>query len=247
MSSLRTRQEKFVLVDFDNLTKKQKQKGLYSVLYRITEWLAPFCDPKVPYLIHFRLYGGWYEHRRPTRRAQDLLIEIAQKLSPTITIPLSGGSFFKASIRADLAYSLGANPHKHLFSTFRHRKGLGHLNSKSPKSKDCTKQFCPLDVVHQVIRNAACTESSCGKSVETYISKAEQKLVDSMLVTDLLYYACVRGEPTCLVSADDDMWPGIITATALGGKVFHVKPKPSGDSHKFYAPMQAKNYEQFIM
>lgn len=247
MTAPRTRQEKFILVDFDNLTKRQKQQGIYTVIYTITEWLTKYCDHSIPYLFHFRLYGGWYEHRKPTRRAQDLVVEISQNLSPTMTIPLAGGQFFKPSIRADLAYSLGANPHKHLFSTFRRRSGLGQLKSQSPKPRHCNQKECPLEVVHQVIQSGACTLQGCGKSAEDVLFRAEQKLVDSMLVADLLYFACVRNAPTCIVSSDDDMWPGIISATSMGGRVFRVKPKANGDSHKFYTPTQAKNYSQFIL
>ena len=54
------------------------------------------------------------------------------------------------------------------------------------------------------------------------LSRREQKLVDTMIVADLIHLAS-RGEtPIGLVSSDDDMWPGILSALNIGASVIHV-------------------------
>ena len=54
------------------------------------------------------------------------------------------------------------------------------------------------------------------------LQKWEQKLVDTMLVSDLIFLA-TRGErDLVVVSSDDDIWPGIRTALQLGARVTQV-------------------------
>ena len=57
------------------------------------------------------------------------------------------------------------------------------------------------------------------------LQRAEQKLVDSMMVVDLLHLAEVTPEPLVVVSADDDLWPGIRFALLRGTRVIHVVPQ----------------------
>jgi hypothetical protein len=55
------------------------------------------------------------------------------------------------------------------------------------------------------------------------ISTTEQKLVDSMLTADLIHLAHSGEQFVAIVSSDDDMWPGIITAVHAGAHVLHVQ------------------------
>lgn len=236
-----------MLVDFDNCTRSQKQYGAYKLVYHTAEYLVGHCDTSLPHAFHFRFYGGWYEHRRPTKRAQDFLLELAQSRLTSLVIPRPNGDSFKPVLKLELAYSLGASPNKHLFATFRRRAGIGQLRCRSPKTNGCTSHDCPLDVVCQVLASGKCTNSACSKVSATLISRDEQKLVDTMLVSDLIFYSCIRKVPTCIISADDDMWPGIIAATSLGGYIHHIKPKATGDSHRFYTPIHSQNYRQFSL
>ncbi len=246
MISLRAKTECMILVDYDNCTKAQKLAGLYKLIFQIADWFAQFCDPGQLHILNIRLYGGWYEQSRLTKRAQNLIADIAQ-LEPTISIPTGSTGLFKPNIQVELAYSLGARPHKHLFATFRNRSGIGNIRYGSARAQGCANQNCPIDLACSVLSKQRCTSGNCTIKVEKVISRDEQKIVDTMLVSDLIYYSGVRKNATCIVSADDDMWSGIITATAMGGNVYHVKPSPTGDSRGYYAPIQDPHYKQFIL
>jgi uncharacterized LabA/DUF88 family protein len=53
--------------------------------------------------------------------------------------------------------------------------------------------------------------------------KREQKLVDTMMVADMIHLASI-GEPAIvIVSSDDDMWPGMISTLVAGVRVIHVQ------------------------
>ncbi len=246
MIPLRTKTEYMILVDYDNCTKAQKLAGLYKLIFQIAGWIAQFCDPGQLHILRIRLYGGWYEQSRLTKRAQKLLVDIAQ-LAPSISIPTGSSGLFKPNIQVELAYSLGARPHKHLFATFRKRSGIGNIRYGSARAQGCANQDCPIEVACSVLSTQRCTSSSCTMRLDKVISRDEQKLVDTMLVSDLIYYSGVRKTATCIVSADDDMWSGIITATAMGGNVYHIKPAPIGDSRSYYTPIQDPHYKQFIL
>jgi uncharacterized LabA/DUF88 family protein len=54
--------------------------------------------------------------------------------------------------------------------------------------------------------------------------KDEQKLIDTMLVADLVYLATSNRQEcrVAVVSSDDDMLPGIRTAVNAGARVFQI-------------------------
>ncbi|MDF7807983.1 hypothetical protein P4E94_11080 [Pontiellaceae bacterium B12219] len=94
----------YILVDFDNLDKGFKRKGVEHIANHIvrqfdSDYLAPHSE------LTMRLYGGWYESKKPTRMAQDLVIEI-QKVSPIIFKYKHFGEYKPIKLRIELAYSL---------------------------------------------------------------------------------------------------------------------------------------------
>src|SRR5437763_1523409 len=77
-----------VLVDFDNIEKIDRQRGLSILLPRILDAVgAPNLVDKGR--VQFRLYGGWFEGRNLSRRAQVLAAEIGKDYPTVIGI---GGS-----------------------------------------------------------------------------------------------------------------------------------------------------------
>src|SRR5882672_6290779 len=101
-----------VLVDYDNIRQQHSRKGLVYVVDRVLQAVA--SKHILPQRTRFRLYGGWYELRTLTRRAQGLVAEIAAQF-PRV-VPIGGTSVV---VDVELAYSLEIEPGKHLWHTYR--------------------------------------------------------------------------------------------------------------------------------
>ena len=75
----------------------------------------------------------------------------------------------------------------------------------------------------------------------------EQKLVDSMLVVDLVHFSETVTEPLVVVSADDDLWPGIRFALLRGASVIHVVPRHGHTGRNRYRRLETQTYSQIVM
>ncbi len=89
--------------------------------------------------------------------------------------------------------------------------------------------------------------ASCGVTGEAALSKWEQKLVDTLLVTDLLHLAHTSAEPVAVVSTDDDMWPGIRLALLKGVQVVHIHPVPGRGTPTHYIVSLPTGYSQVTL
>ena len=79
------------------------------------------------------------------------------------------------------------------------------------------------------------------------LAREEQKLVDSMLVVDLVHFAETTDEPLVVVSADDDLWPGIRFVLLRGARVIHVIPRRSRVNRERYRRLETETYSQVVM
>lgn len=79
------------------------------------------------------------------------------------------------------------------------------------------------------------------------LEREEQKLVDSMLVVDLVHYAETTEEPLVVVSADDDLWPGIRFVLLRGARVIHVIPRRSRLNRERYRLLETETYSWVAM
>ena len=79
------------------------------------------------------------------------------------------------------------------------------------------------------------------------MARAEQKLVDSMLVVDLTHFADTTDQPLVVVSADDDLWPGIRFVLLRGARVIHVIPWRGRVDTERYRHLKTEMYSQVEM
>jgi hypothetical protein len=63
-----------------------------------------------------------------------------------------------------------------------------------------------------------------------------------MLIADMIYLASHTEGYVCLVGSDDDMWPGIISVLAAGGKVIHLETKAGAGS----SPYLLQNHGTYV-
>src|SRR4051794_1466349 len=106
-----------VLVDYDNVPIQIRRQGLLNLADKVFEVVRPFLLDDIR--LDIRLYGGWYEEDKLTRRAQDLAVELGafpyplwlKDRAPARLVP----------VNASLAQSLEALPKKLLHGTYRQR------------------------------------------------------------------------------------------------------------------------------
>lgn len=209
----------YILIDYDNLSRFQKSKGL---LYNIELVISQLTSTQVAYKnITVRLYGGWYENDKATKLAQALTAEI-RSVFPTTSVLRDGKQVI---INVELANSLIVVPGKLLFNTYRKRGISSGLGCEHPINVGCKETSCPILGVHDFFNSGKC--SSCNHvTPDILLYRSEQKLVDSMITADIVHLSKDK-QSICLVSSDDDFWPAILTAVTLGSMViqFHTDDK----------------------
>ena len=203
-----------VLVDYYNVPRAASHQGLAYLAERIQAKVSPVAG--VGGTLDFRLYGGWDSRNRMTREGQDLSVEMKSVFPKILRIGQT-----QVLLTMQLAQSLEALPRKTLPNTLR-EEPLGKINCQTPSKTTCRSDPCPIDPMAAFLNSGACPRSGCIAEPHMLLSRREQKLVDTMIVADLIHLAG-RGEtPIGLVSSDDDMWPGILSALNIGASVIHI-------------------------
>ncbi len=170
--------------------------------------------------IHIRFYGGWYEDRILTKRASQLL----QALGSVSFFPLQHPHRENELLRGEieLVTRLLASPMIEWLHTKRSQRGLHRIRLQDvPVPDGCPNQplNCPLRNIYRFTKHKkkVCPIESCTVTNRDAFVSVEQKMVDALLVCDMVEFAT---EPNvdCLlvVSADADILPGIAVAVAKG-------------------------------
>ena len=68
-----------------------------------------------------------------------------------------------------------------------------------------------------------------------------------MLVVDLVHFAETTDQPLVVVSADDDLWPGIRFVLLRGARVIHVIPRRGRVGSDRYQNLKTETYSQVVM
>lgn len=226
-----------VLVDYDNIENALTRLGVHYIISKIISKIDP-NEVSSGNRISTRLYGGWYENNNFTRRAQNLSADIRSNFPTVLTLSDNNTTVV---VNCELAFSLLADPTNHLFHTYRSRGMPEGLKIMHPSKLGCTDPHCPLVTTYDFFTNDVC--SLCGNvRPKDMFYRGEQKLVDTMLTSDLIY--SVNQQSTlCIVSSDDDFWPGIITTLASGKMVIQLHTR-NRQTPGFYTRNAGNNYIQ---
>lgn len=226
-----------ILVDYANIHPRELGMGLYYLCEKFTNMIPATTILRFERL-NFRLYGGWYNASHVTTLAQKLETEIGSGFPTTI---YHMGASKKLIANVELAMSLLAAPMKHLQNTYRVKMANYNLTSVQPTLSCCTESMCLGDLLHQFIKKNSCPQCDAVKFTDI-ARRNEQKLVDSMIISDLFYLG--RSEPlVTLVSSDEDYIPMIITANQLQYNVLHLHTCSSNWPIN-YTEILDKNYTQ---
>lgn len=225
-----------ILVDFDNVPDVVRYKGTRYVADKVLTSLRTMVPGAVANLsrLDVRFYGGWLGLNSPTPLASHLLAEVQRDFPFVILAPNP------ITISGELAQSLLPLPKHILPHTFRQRRGKQNISCQHPTKLGCVLQTCPMIIVHDFLKSETCPSAGCGRTANNFLVKSEQKLVDTMLVADLIHLSANGASQIAVVSSDDDLWPGMLLAMHNGASLFHVCTKHASSYKQYHGTVYGK-------
>ncbi len=170
----------------------------------------------------------------------------AQRLSKQIDkdfpITFSLSDQINAIIEVELARALACDPLNNFTHTFRMRSKPSFKVRVFPLEECLEPRNCRIKAVNSFVYENVCPKSNCNVSPEMAFYRAEQKLVDSMIVVDLVHYAIHQKDHLVVVSGDDDMWPGIRYALLQNAMITHIVPRSPKFRKSPYKQFYTGNY-----
>jgi len=232
-----------VLVDYNNVIEIHRRRGVVFIVDKILEALRE--ARRLPTArLDVRLYDGWYDQQTLTRRAQEVSAQ-AQSSFPMTRKFSDGTTTQTIVVKVELAYSLLCAPAQHLWHTFRSSIHAGDVIFRHPSTVGCADAACPLIAAHRFLQNRRCPAAGCKITPEALLHRAEQKLVDTMMATDLfaIFHQQLFRE-VAIVSSDDDLWPPIKLLLQLGLRVIHIHTASDRTTPAMYSRNAGTNYVQ---
>ncbi len=172
----------------------------------------------------FRLYDGWYDE---TGTGTDLYGMLRSHLREDY--PTRQRNF---RVFVEIAEALAASPEDRLAETSREQRGIDRypVSVESITPATCSNPTsCSVSVLRGWLKGACPHLSGCSVRSKDIASFRYQKLVDTSLVADAVWLA-TRRQSIAIVSDDEDVIPGLLTARSLGSDVTWVgttaKPRP---------------------
>lgn len=235
------------LIDYDNVDALERRRGVRHVMASLLEALGPRRVVGGKKLA-CRLYGGWFDEASLSPNALQLLPELRREFPSAMAVTDRRGTQ-NVLVRAELALTLACDPSGDLTHTYRQRSPSRHLRCAAAPFPDCADVArCPIASIEPFIRDKRCPVEGCAVRPATILHRAEQKLVDSMIVVDLIHLAGVTSGPLVVVSADDDLWPGIRFVLLRGARVIHVIPRRGrAEREQPYRHLETAMYTQVAM
>lgn len=207
-----------VLVDYDNVERASRKKGVRYVVDLILAAIS-LEDPLAG--VRLRLYGGWYDLSGPTKYAQSLMRDVMNDYPRIESCRRISGKIIPLRVEVEMAYSLEMEPLKHLLHTYRPRLPPDNLRCRTAPEVGCTRTGCSINVINHWVEHSQCPTVGCGVKLSDAVYRGEQKMIDAMMMLDLLFISS-RHSKACVVSSDDDMLPAIRTALLQGGDITHI-------------------------
>lgn len=212
---------RYALLDYYNLSRIHRQRGAAWVVQRVFDTLGTKALTDAS-RFRVRFYGGWYGKASLSQHGQALSAEL-DAVFPAHLVVGTRYTSLQLRVLAELASSMLADPTHDLLHTLR-RGTPPRYEVRPLPFHGCTEPIdCPLAPIDALIDRRQCPTDNCSAPISAVFPRPkQQKLVDTMLVSDLVFLACTTHNPVIVVSTDDDLWPGIRTALQLGLSVHHI-------------------------
>ena len=233
------------LIDYDNLDFLDRRHGVRHVINGLLQALGRqrLAGERE---MNCRLYGGWFDEISLSPHAQRLLPDLRGEFPSSMAVTDQDGTQIML-VRAQLALALACDPRVELTHTYRRRSLPRRIQCVAAPFPDCANpSHCPIASLEPFIRDEACPVDSCSVTPRLALKRAEQKLVDSMIVIDLVHLAEVTSECLVVVSGDDDLWPGIRFVLLRGARVVHVVPRHGRSASDRYLRSKTARYTEVV-
>jgi len=227
-----------LIIDYDNVDQKDRHFGIEHVVRKI----LALCDQPERELdrVTVRLYGGWHEGGMPTRVAQKLDADI-QKCSP-INLSRNGTAVL---IYVELAASILADSRTIINNTFRKKGYPRNIVCESRPWLQCqNNDTCPLRVLDSFLNDNLCVQGQCSVQPAHVLQRNEQKVVDTMMVADIIFAAQNQQPWLAVVSRDDDVWPGLSIASMHAEVLTHLPTNSAQRLPNYYGRLRAPPYRR---
>lgn len=208
-----TKKTGIIIIDFDNVFRMNNSRfsselfefELKNMLLYLISISSDIEDVKI------RLYGGWYKNGEFTKMASKVQQHLAQidvfpyikdKIKITGSIELASSLVFLSNLTW-----------KH---TYKEKNGLPRIRINSEcLTQTCIQNsnLCPPKVLKKFTqkRNKKCPVNSCNISNYGVFKGMEQKMVDTLMVCDLI--SCSEEDlikSIAVVSDDTDLLPSLV-------------------------------------
>lgn len=169
--------------------------------------------------LRVRLYGGWTTDLSGESSAgADMLSKVLANRGRT--------RIGRVRITSELATSAIASPSNQLNRMYRTTSwGSDSVNALDDTPADCPQYGTDCtyyDSLKAWVHGRCPNYKACKVKTRLCLSKTSQKMVDTLIVADMIA-AVVTGSAVLVVSMDDDMVPGLITAAASGDDVSVIR------------------------
>ncbi len=230
-----------ILVDYDNLPQIDRSAGVDHVVRKLVALLPLVASSSQR--IRVRLYGGWYEAGNLTRYGQRLFADI-RRCSP-VRIAQSNGTVVLSDI--ELVYSSLAHPRTLVGNTYREQPIRHGIRCQSRPWLQCANESnCSVSAIESFISNGICPNMACSVMPTDLLTRMEQKVVDTMMVADLAHAQDQGYQDICVVSRDDDIWPGLGIAVLRARQLFHVSTAKTQRLPKYFSELPSPPYSQLL-
>ena len=234
-----------VLVDYDNVERQTRRQGPLHVVRKLLRCIEKQLTGERN--VTCRLYGGWRTQDNLSRNAENLIPRIKRDF-PDKFRPRNTAISQTLSVTAELAQTLACHQAEIFTHTHRQRSIPKQLHCQSVPFKGCIHPSkCPIYSLDYFINYSTCPKSNCSVGLSNALRWEEQKLVDSMLIVDLIYFAQTTKESLVVVSSDDDIWPGIRFVLLQNARLIHVLTRPRQADIERYRVLESDNYQRFPM
>ena len=187
-----------------NLTKERRESILISIISRIVT-----SRPQVDY-IEVRIYGGWYQDKELTRTGSEVMSEhMAMDLFPIVTDD-------KKIIRGEQIVVQSICDVDHIwYNTYREKSGIPRLIiSRNARTTVCdeNRAQCPIHILESFSRKTSriCNVEGCVSDNRSVFVHLGQKMVDAMMVCDILSFSNKPDTECIYILTDDvDLFPAI--------------------------------------
>ena len=206
-----------ILVDYDNLFSRDRRERSPSLVEHDLVSILREVRRRFPAAREFRirLYGGWYQDGILTDHGSEVAGSVSSGIFPLVDRDRS--VIIRGEI--ELVDELLAVPSVRFRETFRRRGGLPRLRlaavGSAPDGCAQPNASCPVAALRRFSRKkpSTCPVESCVVTSDDAFVVSEQKMVDALLICDLLHAVELRPAVVAAVTSDTDLLPALVQAS----------------------------------